>query len=253
MKTKLISMLLAGIMLVSLAACANDNDKPGSTPEESTKETDVQTTEDVTTEEDTTEPEETGWQGPGKNPNMEECEHGPDVIFDNNTMTLSGLDEYTHIWEVLIGLNWSAYNNYHEAKFFKDGIEIRNSYVEEGMKIKVYHYGELYGEYTVTNVVKHDKNEELNLPNRYITWPDTSTMGVAKNTTIEDFFAESEFRPYTYGDGSKEEWQVLKNGEKVTTGNFEDGMIVKHIFKEDNDHVERDYEVYIAEYMVPRR
>ena len=59
MKTKLISMLLAGIMLVSLAACANDNDKPGSTPEESTKETDVQTTENVTTtEEDTTEPEE---------------------------------------------------------------------------------------------------------------------------------------------------------------------------------------------------
>jgi len=60
MKTKLISMLLACIMLVSLAACANDNDKPGSTPEESTKETDVQTTEDITTEdttvEDTTEP-----------------------------------------------------------------------------------------------------------------------------------------------------------------------------------------------------
>ena len=58
MKTKLISMLLAGIMLVSLAACANDNDKPGSTPEESTKETDVQTTEDVTTE-DTTEEDST--------------------------------------------------------------------------------------------------------------------------------------------------------------------------------------------------
>ena len=56
MKTKLVSMLLACIMLVSLAACTNDNDKPGSTPEESTKETDVQTTEDVTTEEDTTEP-----------------------------------------------------------------------------------------------------------------------------------------------------------------------------------------------------
>ena len=58
MKTKLISMLLAGIMLVSLAACANDNDKPGSTPEESTKETDVQTTENVTTE-DTTEEDST--------------------------------------------------------------------------------------------------------------------------------------------------------------------------------------------------
>lgn len=59
MKTKLISMLLAGIMLVSLAACTNDNDKPGSTPEESTKETDVQTTENVTTEENTTEEDTT--------------------------------------------------------------------------------------------------------------------------------------------------------------------------------------------------
>ena len=59
MKTKLISIILACIMLVTLAACANENDKSGSTPE-STKETDVQTTEDITTEdtteEDTTEP-----------------------------------------------------------------------------------------------------------------------------------------------------------------------------------------------------
>lgn len=59
MKTKLISMLLACIMLASLTACADDNDKPGSTPEESTKETDVQTTEDVTTEENTTEEDTT--------------------------------------------------------------------------------------------------------------------------------------------------------------------------------------------------
>ena len=59
MKIKLISMILACIMLVSLTACANDN--PGKTPEESTKETEVQTTENVTTEdttdEDTAEPE----------------------------------------------------------------------------------------------------------------------------------------------------------------------------------------------------
>ncbi len=58
MKTRLISAILACIMLVSLAACVND--KPGKTPDESTAETtEAQTTENVTTEEtteETTEP-----------------------------------------------------------------------------------------------------------------------------------------------------------------------------------------------------
>ncbi|MCI8610396.1 MAG: ABC transporter substrate-binding protein, partial [Clostridiales bacterium] len=47
MKTRLISALLACMMLASLTACANE--EPGKTPDEST----VQTTENVTTEETT--------------------------------------------------------------------------------------------------------------------------------------------------------------------------------------------------------
>ena len=54
MKTRLISAILACIMIVSLTACANEG--PGKTPDESTKDTtEAQTTENVTTEE-TTEP-----------------------------------------------------------------------------------------------------------------------------------------------------------------------------------------------------
>ena len=54
MKTRLISAILACIMIVSLTACANEG--PGKNPDESTKDTtEAQTTENVTTEE-TTEP-----------------------------------------------------------------------------------------------------------------------------------------------------------------------------------------------------
>ena len=49
MKTRVISAILACILLVSLVACANEG--PGKTPDESTKDTtEAQTTENVTTE-----------------------------------------------------------------------------------------------------------------------------------------------------------------------------------------------------------
>lgn len=253
MKTKLISMLLACIMLVSLAACANDNDKPGSTPEESTKETDVQTTEDVTTEdtteEDTTEPEDTGWQGPGKNPDMEDCTHGPEIYFDNENMTLSGLSEYTTICEVMHGVCWNSYNRYHKIVCYKNGEEVRDSYLEEGMKIKVYHYDEqfneeLYGEYTVTNLTKWD--ESRGAPVDYTNWLDTQTVGVPRNATIEDFTAEC--TPIVGGY-----YQFFKDGEEVTSGNLEDGMIVKCIFENEHSSGVDIREIYIADYLVPRR
>ena len=58
MKTKLISLLLSCVMLISLAACASEN--PGSTSEETTRETTAaQTTEEVTTLDDTTAEETT--------------------------------------------------------------------------------------------------------------------------------------------------------------------------------------------------
>ena len=54
MKTRLVSAILACIMLVSLTACANDG--PGKTPDESTAQTtEAQTTANVTTEETTEE------------------------------------------------------------------------------------------------------------------------------------------------------------------------------------------------------
>ena len=54
MKTRLVSAILACIMLVSLTACANE--RPGKTPDESTAQTtEAQTTENVTTEETTEE------------------------------------------------------------------------------------------------------------------------------------------------------------------------------------------------------
>lgn len=58
MKTKLISLLLSCVILISLAACASEN--PGSTSEETTRETTAaQTTEEVTTLDDTTAEETT--------------------------------------------------------------------------------------------------------------------------------------------------------------------------------------------------
>ncbi len=54
MKTRLISAILACILLVSLVACANEG--PGKTPDETTKETtEALTTETTTTQEETTE------------------------------------------------------------------------------------------------------------------------------------------------------------------------------------------------------
>ena len=243
MKIKLISMILACIMLVSLTACANE--KPGKAPEESTKEPDVQTTGDMTTE-DTTQPEEAGWQGPGKNPDMEECEHGPEIYFDNENMTLSGLSEYTTIWDVMLGVCWNSYNHYHKIICYKNGEEIRDSYLEEGMKIKVYHYDELYGEYTVTNLEKWDESWGAPPSKKYTTWPDTETVGVPRNATIEDYTAEC--IPFSGGY-----YQFFKDGEEITSGNLEDGMIVKCIFEDENGYGVDIREIYIAEYLVPRR
>ena len=256
MKTKLISMLLACIMLVSLAACADNNDKPSSTPEESTKETDVQTTENDTTEEDTTEenttePEETGWQGPGKNPDMEDCTHGPEIYFDNENMTLSGLSEYTTVWDVMLAVCWNSYNHYHKIVCYKNGEEVRDSYLEEGMKIKVYHYDEqfneeLYGEYTVTNLTEWDESRGAPPSKKYTVWGDTQTVGVPRNATIEDYTAEC--IPFAGGY-----YQFFKDGKEVTSGNLEDGMIVKCIFENEHSSGVDVREIYIADYLVPRR
>lgn len=243
MKTKLISMLLACIMLASLAACSNNNS--GDTPDESTKETEVQATENVTTNDEITEPKETGWEGPGKNPNMEECEHGPEIYFDNENMTLSGLSEYTTIWDVVVGVCRNTYNSYHKVVFYKNGEEIRDSYLEEGMKIKVYHYDELYGEYTVMNLIEWD--EAWGSPSKkYTDWSDTKTIGVPPNATIEDFVAEG--MPLAGGY-----YQFFKDGKEITSGDLEEGMIVKYVFDYGDDYTEYNYEVYIADYMIPRR
>ncbi len=232
MKTKLISMLLAGIMLVSLAACANDNDKPGSTPEESTKETDVQTTENVTTE-DTTEPEETGWQGPGKNPNMEECTHSPWYDFNDETMTVQGICKWDSIGQVIKDVaahTFGCFENNewiplpHYAIVLDNGVEVTNGcFFKDGMIIQIYHNNELYGEYTIENL---RPTPALSLPllDVYLSI-DEKKFIAPSNTLINDVIGDS--------DLANIEVLVFKNGVQVDEGFFEEGMTVQLITDEE--------------------
>ena len=232
MKTKLISMLLAGIMLVSLAACANDNDKPGSTPEESTKETDVQTTEDVTTE-DTTEPEETGWQGPGKNPNMEECEHSPLYDFNDETMTVQGICKWDSIAQFIKDVASHTFGHFendewiplpHYAIVLDNGVEVTNgSFFKDGLTIQIYHNNELYGEYTTENLLP---NNVLSVPllDVYLSI-DEKELTAPSNTLINDFIGDS--------DLANIEVLVFKDGVQVDEGVFEEGMTVQLITDEE--------------------
>ena len=234
MKTKLISMLLACIMLVSLAACTNDNDKPGSTPEESTKETDVQTTEDVTTEDETTEPEETGWQGPGKNPNMEECEHSPLYDFNDETMTVGGICKWDSIAQFIKDVASYTFGHFendewiplpHYAVVLDDGVKVTDgSFFKDGMTIQIYHDNELYGEYTTENL----------LPNNVLSFPlldiylsvDEKELTAPPNTLINDFISDKNLANIKV--------LVFKDGVRVMEGAFEDGMTLQLITDEEN-------------------
>jgi len=236
MKTKLISMLLACIMLVSLAACADDNDKPSSTPEESTKETDVQTTEDVTTEEDTTEPEETGWQGPGKNPDMEYCRHGMRFLFDDETMTFPEVYGGIRVQDVVEEIEfWSTdhdENEKHHVKIFYDGEEVTEGYLQVGMLVQVYHDDVLYGEYQIDKLNStHANNTMFSTYGGYYFNRIDKKFWIPDNTLfIQDLIND----PFLSYEGISP--AVFLGNDPVIDGYIKAGMIVRLTF--DDQHTE---------------
>ncbi|HHX25010.1 MAG TPA: hypothetical protein GX723_13560 [Thermoanaerobacterales bacterium] len=71
-------------------------------------------------------------------------------FYDDETMTLSGIYENTLIRDYVRILEGNEHPN--SVFFKKDGNHITDGNIEEGMVVQIYRNGELYGEYTVSEL-----------------------------------------------------------------------------------------------------
>jgi len=83
--------------------------------------------------------------------NHEHCYHGVIHDFDDETMTVGNVYEGNLIEDFLIDIERYAENHY--AKILKNGIEVTSGLLEQGMVVQVYHGDELYGAYTVDELL----------------------------------------------------------------------------------------------------
>ena len=81
-----------------------------------------------------------------------ECFHSGLYEFDDATMTVNGVYEENSV-EMLLG-DIACYSDNHCAVILKNGKEIMDGYLEEDMVVQIYHENRLYGEYTITKLLK---------------------------------------------------------------------------------------------------
>ncbi|MCL2088071.1 MAG: hypothetical protein FWH14_01175 [Oscillospiraceae bacterium] len=205
-----------------------------------------------------------GWKGPGKNPDMEECVHIlPPGGFNDETMTVEQIPEFfpVKMFESQLeqgelypgGAQYYTehpehFNEFywHKAVLLKNGEVVNSGYVEEGMKIRIYHYnywGEslFYGEYTVGTLSPRSGEKPKIYLSRTITFEDTLVFSpvafAEKGTEIKDIMSElhSIYPPVTDETGAEHhsfDYTVTKNGVVVTDGVLEEGMIVRAVYSE---------------------
>lgn len=82
----------------------------------------------------------------------DECPHTILYTFNNITMTIDDVYEENTVSTLLDDISY--YSDSHSAVILKDGTEVLDGYLEEGMIVQVYHNKQLYGEYTVGKLLK---------------------------------------------------------------------------------------------------
>ncbi|MCL2088073.1 MAG: hypothetical protein FWH14_01185 [Oscillospiraceae bacterium] len=185
-----------------------------------------------------------GWKGPGKNPDMEECGHGVAYAIDNENMVYSNVDEYTPINHFIAMICFATVNGnletYHYAEVYMNGNRITKGYIEEGMRVKVYHEKgddiELYGEYTIAGpmIPRHFGKMTVLLSIGY-EYKEGRIDGipaafVEEGTTVQealDFLHE--FDTFTDSNGERHsmyECVILDNGQVVSDGLLKEGMTI---------------------------
>lgn len=80
------------------------------------------------------------------------CLHSVLYTFDNTTMTIEDVYEQNTVSALLDDIAY--YSDNHYAVILKEGTEVSDGYLEEGMVVQVYHSDQLYGEYTIGELLK---------------------------------------------------------------------------------------------------
>lgn len=80
------------------------------------------------------------------------CLHSVLYTFDNTTMTIDDVYEENAVSALLDDVLY--YSDEHYAVILKDGIEIYDGFLEEGMIVQIYHSDDLYGEYTIGKLLE---------------------------------------------------------------------------------------------------
>ena len=95
---------------------------------------------------------------------MQQCRHSFIFDFDDDTMTVQNVTEYSPVENLLNDIN--DYSTQHKIFIMHNGIEVTDGYLAEGMQIAVYHDDILYGIYTVAPLSSscYDENGEPKSP-----------------------------------------------------------------------------------------
>lgn len=86
----------------------------------------------------------------------EECPHTILYTFNSITMTIDDVYENNTVSALLDDISY--YSDDHSAVILKDGNEVLDGYLEEGMVVQVFHDKQLYGEYTIGKLLQSENN-----------------------------------------------------------------------------------------------
>jgi len=82
----------------------------------------------------------------------DECAHTILYTFNNTTMTIDDVYEQNTVSALLDDVSY--YSDEHSAVILKDGNEVLDGCLEEGMIVQIYHGRQLYGEYTIGKLLQ---------------------------------------------------------------------------------------------------
>ena len=252
MMKKLMSILTAMAMLASIWACKPTSGKE--TPDSTAKpNTDISGKADETSEAKKDEVLV-------RDPSLEDCEHTQGgFLIDNEKMIIFRVPEKTPVKAFNGGLSHPYIGGLHDpalktqgikefvfhyCEIFKDGKPVTEGYIEEGMKVRVYHcnsYREkkFYGEYTVT---KLDSSNDfwINSPISEGTYFDytvdviTFSSGYHRVYFTEKGTSVRAVDEYFSSDELSFRYIVMENGKKVTDGLLTENMVIYSIYRFNN-------------------
>lgn len=100
--------------------------------------------------------------------------HGALYTFDDETMMIYGVYDGNRVEYLISDIETFSGDG---ARVFSDDREIFEGRIEEGMTVRVYHSGELFGTYTVARLLERTQSSEpSNISD--ITSPDTPDAGI---------------------------------------------------------------------------